>query len=63
MSPEPVTDASTGLEENFYVVLKLPGFLKIGSPPRQLDTDYYLNNMYNTEGISDFYGTEDILNC
>jgi hypothetical protein len=25
------------------------------SPPGQVDTDYYLNNMYQSEGISDFY--------
>jgi len=34
------------------------GLLKLSSPVH--DTDYYLDNMYQTEGISDFY-TEDIL--
>jgi len=37
------------------------GLLKLSSPTHnQVDPDYYLNNMYQTEGISDFY-TEDIL--
>jgi len=34
------------------------GLLKLGSPI-QVDTDYYLNNMYQTEGISDFYSDYD----
>ncbi len=44
MSPEPSIDAT--------------GLLKLGSP-LQVDPDYYLNNMYQGEGISDFYTSYD----
>jgi len=45
------------------VALDATGLLKLASPSHNQvdpDPDYYLNNMYQTEGISDFY-TEDIL--
>jgi len=45
------------------VTLDATGLLKLTSPSHNQvdpDPDYYLNNMYQTEGISDFY-TEDIL--
>jgi hypothetical protein len=44
LSPDPSVDTT--------------GLLKLGSPV-QVDPDYYLNNMYQSEGISDFYTPYD----